>query len=883
MSFFLCNTLHCVFCLLVILLILSPIVSTTSTTIQTTTLTQTTTTTTTCFPVTVSLSCDSVRLHSSVFKFLPVFPFYSYHSLTFTMPVITRSMSRWRVSHGESDFIDSSSRPFENNMTSAAPSSLSLDHHSSSSLLLPDDLTLDFETDFEISYEPSLEFSNLCLPCSITPFSSHNFQMEPDCNENSLAMKAEPDPPDPSAAGQDELMKMLLAISSQMMVNTQNLQEQIVKNAKDVQDQLTQTDLKFQTEINHLNQEHELFKQEIQNELLSLSTNGTPTSVPTVSPAPSLVSLSLPAVMMSSLHAPSSTGTVPSTSTPSSSPQDFQAQMLHMLNDTFSKLSTVLMESKNDAKSEWPKFSGGISKFREWYLAIMAQLSLPPWNPLYDPIKNDIVDSTSNSSLNGKLYAKLLICLEGQAMKNMISRKHLRANGLLLLQELHHMYKLENVPEVIAAKTAEFWSKWKQSNFETVDSYYNCFHALFDEINDHKESITKADAIRHFIFTLGADFASIQNNFHIDNLPPSWQTDDWPKLLILCQDYYNSLHPNGPPAKKDLNHGDSPFTSRQDRLDHQKKIRLWFMNPGKYKNELVAEQQKHLGKCIYHLCDNHSTDNCNIKRECDKNLGNKQSSPPTATAGQLRHITEECFEDAVDNDACDDVDEDICKNTNEESLQYFLRVSKHCLRLVKNSKVLPRHSMKFPIIADRGVNFHMFCDHRFFKSIKPLSGKVILGDGKTSFDIQGIGTIQLKFGSDILTVENVRYVPTLAESINSLFVHIQCPGHALNSSFQDGMTIIFPTFQTKAILGHDDIYLNATPFNVPSISMDPESVLSSSSSTSAPSNFCRHVTQFQDEVSSEVKKVDNLLVRLCQYYNDVKTRRQLDMEIPEGF
>jgi len=105
----------------------------------------------------------------------------------------------------------------------------------------------------------------------------------------------------------------------------------------------------------------------------------------------------------------------------------------------------------------------------------MAQLSLPPWTPLYDSVKNDIVSTTSDTQLNGKLYAKLLVCLEGQAMKNMLSRKHLCANGLLLLQELHHMYKPKNVPEVITAKTAELWSKMKRSNYETVDDYYQSF------------------------------------------------------------------------------------------------------------------------------------------------------------------------------------------------------------------------------------------------------------------------------------------------------------------------------------------------------------------------------------------------------------------------
>jgi hypothetical protein len=180
---------------------------------------------------------------------------------------------------------------------------------------------------------------------------------------------------------------------------------------------------------------------------------------------------------------------------------------------------------------------------------------------LYDPIHNDIVSSTTNFSLNGKLYAALLVCPEGQAMKNMIPRKHLRANGIMLLQELHHMYKPKNVPEDIAAKTAEFWSKMKRLPTESVDVYYKRFHALLDKVNDHKETVSKSDAIRHFIFTLGNDFDSIQHNYRIDNLPSTWKTDDWPTLLILYRDYYNSSHPNSPPSKSSSSVGESPFTS----------------------------------------------------------------------------------------------------------------------------------------------------------------------------------------------------------------------------------------------------------------------------------------------------------------------------------
>jgi hypothetical protein len=63
----------------------------------------------------------------------------------------------------------------------------------------------------------------------------------------------------------------------------------------------------------------------------------------------------------------------------------------------------------------------------------MAQLSLPPWVELYDSSKNDIVDTTSNTALKGRLYSKLLLALDGTALKSIVSCKHLHANGLILL------------------------------------------------------------------------------------------------------------------------------------------------------------------------------------------------------------------------------------------------------------------------------------------------------------------------------------------------------------------------------------------------------------------------------------------------------------------
>ncbi len=50
--------------------------------------------------------------------------------------------------------------------------------------------------------------------------------------------------------------------------------------------------------------------------------------------------------------------------------------------------------------------------------------------------------------------------------------------------------------------------------------------------------------------------------------------------------------------------------------------------------------------------------------------------------------------------------------------------------------------MLFPVIADSGANYHMFKDREFFETISPASGTVLLGDGKTTLSIQGVGTIK---------------------------------------------------------------------------------------------------------------------------------------------
>jgi hypothetical protein len=93
-----------------------------------------------------------------------------------------------------------------------------------------------------------------------------------------------------------------------------------------------------------------------------------------------------------------------------------------------------------------------------------------------------------------------------------------------MIHRVTQTYKPKNIPEVIAAKTSEFWGTTKHLPTETVYDYYNHFHELLDEISDTEETISTKSAIRHFIFTLGSEFDTIQNNFRIRNLPPHWNT-----------------------------------------------------------------------------------------------------------------------------------------------------------------------------------------------------------------------------------------------------------------------------------------------------------------------------------------------------------------------
>lgn len=160
--------------------------------------------------------------------------------------------------------------------------------------------------------------------------------------------------------------------------------------------------------------------------------------------------------------------------------------------------------------------------------------------------------------------------------------------------------------------------------------------------------------------------------------------------------------------------------------------------------------------------------------------------------------------------------------------------------------------MLHPVILDSGANYHMFREHDFFEHIHPATGKVILGDGQTSLQIRGAGTVQCKIGGHTLSIDDVRYIPNLAESIYSLFLHIRLPDHSITSSFDKGLFVHFPTFTTQAIIGTSDIYLDTTPFYDTTDTRKINSVPGSSSCS-----FSHYLKSFQEAVLQDSSQLDD--------------------------
>ena len=104
----------------------------------------------------------------------------------------------------------------------------------------------------------------------------------------------------------------------------------------------------------------------------------------------------------------------------------------------------------------------------------------------------------------------------------------------------------------------------------------------------------------------------------------------------------------------------------------------------------------------------------------------------------------------------------------------------------------------------------------------------------------------------------------------------------MSSSFDKGLFIQFPGFDTKALIGQDDIYLDATPVPQHNVigAMAP---VCTSTTIENHLGVCRNITAFQSELVEETSKLDNILRQLRRYYQEVKTKRQLGLDVPAGF
>jgi hypothetical protein len=95
--------------------------------------------------------------------------------------------------------------------------------------------------------------------------------------------------------------------------------------------------------------------------------------------------------------------------------------------------------------------------------------------------------------------------------------------------------------------------------------------------------------------------------------------------------------------------------------------------------------------------------------------------------------------------------------------------------------------------------------------------------------------------------------------------------------------IVFPGFESKAILGESDIYLDATPYNSPTSDSGSDGSSMLPSLIINNSIHCRHTTQQQIQETPDNIQLDNVLKTLRQYYSEVKTKRQLNLNLLAGF
>jgi hypothetical protein len=171
--------------------------------------------------------------------------------------------------------------------------------------------------------------------------------MASDCDDNIAAPKHAPDIPN--------ITQLFASLSAQITHQTSSLQD------------------KLSTDFSQVIQAQDKFKQEVCTELDELRSMITQqqlqhTSVTNQASSATIPSSQPPPVSLSSAHSVISPHmesplVAPVTSLGLAPGIDVQTHMLQLLTDSFSKLSSVLVDKSTDTKSDWPKSSGDSKKF----------------------------------------------------------------------------------------------------------------------------------------------------------------------------------------------------------------------------------------------------------------------------------------------------------------------------------------------------------------------------------------------------------------------------------------------------------------------------------------------------------------------------------------
>jgi hypothetical protein len=194
--------------------------------------------------------------------------------------------------------------------------------------------------------------------------------MEFDCEDGDPDMKGSPT--------MVNITKLITSLSQQISNQSNFIQDQLLKQQSIIEHQAN-NDLKLQ----HVLQANETFKRNIKLELENVRTFLSKQEAPVPSTPPSIKTSTTPVQPLSStlVLSPSNTTQAGTTNVnsipPVTGPADPNHHVMLMLADSFSKLSTLMVQDKSsDTKYDWPKFSGDKTAFKAWYLAIIAQLSL---------------------------------------------------------------------------------------------------------------------------------------------------------------------------------------------------------------------------------------------------------------------------------------------------------------------------------------------------------------------------------------------------------------------------------------------------------------------------------------------------------------------------